>query len=637
MKPRPAHNPHANGYGPFQILLPGGRGPAELLVLITCTLLSVTPAGAFDDLATALRTMGFDPTVPGNAIVLFGSDVHMALQVDGLPAPMVTTNLDWRFVKAVNDMNPPPAKIVFCGDESSSLSPVPGTDGLQYPVAVAYATNEMRLFSESLAQLNYPRTNILWVPGNHDQSPTQEDAEFFQQMFPGMPPYQSFEVSEVKFILVNSGNFGQPGKSQTKWLTEQVASTSPTQTVVVVTHQPPFHGTVAHRGVRLLLKKLFADWPTRWWIIDGHEHSHGTEVFQVGRGNVVQETVGPVSTNTFVGFTYDVGCMFLCLSNGVAGRVYYHSINGDYEIEWSPNWDAPVPVVLPFENVKGLLWRRLKSHVVLPELVEKSCYDSYDWLAYPGTIQWKLDLSAHENQATHFLVLCDYLDPNSVISFSVDQEHWLDVPKSAPENSIYAFAIPPEIASAPAAYVRFVAPFLFNNWIGGWGLSSATATNLVTYPQMLPVADQTLMLGTTLTLGLGATDPYAPPDVLRFSLVSGPEGSILDQESGVFTWTPNTNDVGQSFEVVAKVDDGSFPEMSATNRFQVKVVPENYFPRIKLSVAEGRTVLDWDSKWQGYVLESSDSLQGPWQPTSTNPPVTIDLGQARQFFRLRSP
>ena len=154
---------------------------------------------------------------------------------------------------------------------------------------------------------------------------------------------------------------------------------------------------------------------------------------------------------------------------------------------------------------------------------------------------------------------------------------------------------------------------------------------------MLPVADQTVGLGTTLALGLGAKDPYSPPDVLRFSLVSGPAGSLLDEESGVFTWTPKTNDVGHSFEIVAKVDDGSYPEMSATNRFQVRVVPENYFPRIQLSVVEGRTVLDWDAKWQGYVLESSDSLEGPWQSTSTNSPVAIDLLQARQFFRLRSP
>jgi hypothetical protein len=446
------------------------RGVAGFLILISCTLMPVMRAGAHADLATALRVMGFDPTVPGNAIVLFGSDAHMTLDPSGLPAEVVTTNLNWLFVKALNDMNPPPAKIVFCGDVSSSLSPVPGVIGLNNPIAVMNSTNEMALFSKSLDQLNYPRTNILWIPGNHDQSPIETNAELFQLMFPDMPPYQSFEVSGVKFFLINSGNFGQPSLSLSQWLTEQVASTSPTQTVAVVTHQPPFHGTVAHRGVRLLLKKLFADWPTRWWVIDGHEHAHSTEVYQVGRSNVAQTTIGPVSTNTFKGFNYDVGCMFLCLSNGVVGRVYYHFINEDYEIERPPDWDHPLPVIVPFESVEGLLWRRLKSHQFLPELVVMSGYDSFDWLAYPKEIQWKLDLSAHENQATHFLIWSDYLVPSSVISFSVDRENWQDVSIPAPNKAIYALAMPPEIASAPAACVRLLADHHFNNWIGGWGV-----------------------------------------------------------------------------------------------------------------------------------------------------------------------
>src|SRR5262249_41617272 len=124
--------------------------------LLLLLVFSTSPLYAYRSLNYALDAIGFDPFAPGNAIVVFASDVHMCLDVSGLPAPVTTTDFDDRFVTNINAMYPPPARLVFCGDESSSLSPMPGADGLLYIDAMRNATNEMKCFLKALNRLNLP-------------------------------------------------------------------------------------------------------------------------------------------------------------------------------------------------------------------------------------------------------------------------------------------------------------------------------------------------------------------------------------------------------------------------------------------------------------------------------------------------
>ncbi len=551
--------------------------PLALSFLI-CVFAVLGPCSthAFTNLASAYAAIGFDPLVPGNSVVVLASDQHMCMDTQGTPAPVVTTNLHPLFLRTLHAMNPPPTKIIFSGDVTSSLSQVPGIDGTAsvdhyYPMA----TNEFAYFAKAVTTItNIAQSNIVWIPGNHDQSPRETNAETFRHWFPNMPVHQSFDVSGLHFILFNSGNYDLPSDSERAWLYGQVAATSPTQEVAVVTHQQPFPGGAFQRGVAPLLRELFGGWQRPWWVLCGHGHAYGTFVYNVGQSNVAQVAVGPVSTNTFVGFSPDVGCMFLCLSNGMAGRIYWRMRYDSFEIDPTPDWEHPLPYVAPFEQVENLLWRRLKSHVPLPEMVVTNIgVDSYEWYAYPQELQWQLRLGQHANQATHFLLLADALSFNAAVSFSADRTNWIDsfVPPST--NYIYWFPIPPAIRPLETGYVRFLGPGPYNNFIGGWGLATTNSDALVIYPKFAPIGDQRVIAGRPFTVTNVVIDPYAPPDLLTLTLLEGPVGGLFDPASGVLSWQPTLAQVDETVPVSVRVADNYLPSFSSTQHFRLTVVP----------------------------------------------------------------
>jgi hypothetical protein len=248
-----------------------------------------------------------------------------------------------------------------------------------------------------------------------------------------------------------------------------------------------------------------------------------------------------------------------------------------------PDWQNPRNPIAPFNGVEGLVWRRLKTHQELPELLVKNCSDSWDWLAYAGEIQWQLELGAHGNQATHFLLWTDGLDPDLQLSFSTNRETWIRALYSIPAKSVYSFPIPPEVACMPVAFARFISTNnnYYNNWIGGWALSCASGAELINYPQLAPIPDQIVRPGQALRIIPTVVDPYAPPDVLTFKLVSGPEGASLDASTGLFSWTPTSQHVNPKESVTIQVDDGSSPPMISTQQFWVSIRTNQVLPILK--------------------------------------------------------
>jgi len=71
--------------------------------------------------------------------------------------------------------------------------------------------------------------------------------------------------------------------------------------------------------------------------------------------------------------------------------------------------------------------------------------------------------------------------------------------------------------------------------------------------------------GTAYTYDVEATDPNE--DTLTYSLTTSPTGMTINSTTGVITWTPTEDQVGEN-EVVVKVSDGS---KSTTQSFTVTV------------------------------------------------------------------
>jgi len=107
-------------------------------------------------------------------------------------------------------------------------------------------------------------------------------------------------------------------------------------------------------------------------------------------------------------------------------------------------------------------------------------------------------------------------------------------------------------------------------------LSDETTFNVVIAevnlaPTVGAIGDQTVTAGATLTLTAAATDPDVPANSLTFSLDAGaPAGATIDPQTGAFSWTPTSGDVGDHLITVRVTDDGD-PVLSDTEDFNVHV------------------------------------------------------------------
>ena len=112
---------------------------------------------------------------------------------------------------------------------------------------------------------------------------------------------------------------------------------------------------------------------------------------------------------------------------------------------------------------------------------------------------------------------------------------------------------------------------------------------------------------------------------LYFTLAQGPDGMVIDPNSGVVTWTPPEDDEGQSFDVTIAVTDGTLFEEAT---FEITVMDPQ---RVRSSITRSET--------DGNVLEITDpdtNLEGlSITSTEDEPPITVrTLAELQKIFEL---
>ncbi|MCS7090108.1 MAG: metallophosphoesterase [Limisphaera sp.] len=548
-----------------------------LLQLALAGCAELVQGRTFPSLDEAYAAAGFDPWHPDNAVVVLFSDPHMNLWADVLP---ITTNLDARLIRAVHAMNPPPRKIIVAGDTATTLSPVPGW--VPYPWSMELGTNEMRYWLEAIrAFTNVAPEDIVWIPGNHDVLPFEEEAATYRQIYRDMPIRQRLDIAGVRFLLINCGNYGGRNPAQYAWLQQELRQTPMEQPIVVVNHVPPFHNPVWYRGTGVELRELFGDRPVRWWTMGGHYHGRALRVHQIGRSTVASLVVGtsnPLNTN---GGSDDTGFAVLCLSNGVQAVIYY-SFNLD-RFEWmpEPDWENPEPFFAAFEDAPGLLWRRLKKLGQPPEVEVFRGDDAIEWYAYVRELQLRLPLEDFEGQATHLIWLILAPSPDVRIQFEAESGQWVDQPFVPWTNFLYATPIPEAWRARSQLRVRYLSELGANDFLAGWGLVSTSAIPQRRYPRFREVPAPVVAGGETLALDFNrlVIHPHASYDGQRFALLSGPEGAWVDSQSGRFEWRCPVHQPEGILEAVVAVFDTDTPVFGATQSFQIQV---RHQPRVEV-------------------------------------------------------
>jgi subtilisin-like proprotein convertase family protein len=93
-------------------------------------------------------------------------------------------------------------------------------------------------------------------------------------------------------------------------------------------------------------------------------------------------------------------------------------------------------------------------------------------------------------------------------------------------------------------------------------------------PPELPVMpDQIAYALVPMVVDNSATDPDIPANTLTYALLVAPTNAVIDANSGIITWTPDSSDIGSTNLFTTVVTDDGVPPLSATNSFMVTVVP----------------------------------------------------------------
>lgn len=91
-------------------------------------------------------------------------------------------------------------------------------------------------------------------------------------------------------------------------------------------------------------------------------------------------------------------------------------------------------------------------------------------------------------------------------------------------------------------------------------------------PIISPILDQDISVGQTLVVTIAASDADLPAQILSYSLgAAAPTGAVVDQLTGLITWTPTSAQATSTNTFVVQVSDSGTPPLSDTKSFVVRV------------------------------------------------------------------
>jgi len=112
-------------------------------------------------------------------------------------------------------------------------------------------------------------------------------------------------------------------------------------------------------------------------------------------------------------------------------------------------------------------------------------------------------------------------------------------------------------------------------------------------PALTTIADRSVHAGYAVSFTAIATDPDLPGQSLTFSLINTvPSGAGIGSSSGMFTWTPTTNQIA-NHTITVRVTDNGTPNLSDTKTFNIAVLA---LPRVQsVFITNGVANLVWNS------------------------------------------
>ena len=151
-------------------------------------------------------------------------------------------------------------------------------------------------------------------------------------------------------------------------------------------------------------------------------------------------------------------------------------------------------------------------------------------------------------------------------------------------------------------------------------------------PVLTNVGDQSVNELQTISVQLVATDSDSRQDQLRYAALRSPVGSMLNAESGLFTWTPNSFAGGLRFGIDVQVTDDT--GLTDTKTFRISVVEndgEGSAP--VLQDIEKQTITEGQQLSVQLIATDSDSSQSDLHFAAVRSPVGSTLDPVSGVFR----
>jgi hypothetical protein len=200
------------------------------------------------------------------------------------------------------------------------------------------------------------------------------------------------------------------------------------------------------------------------------------------------------------------------------------------------------------------------------------------------------------------------------------------VPYIVADRVVYSDATPwPVTPDGTGDALKKVTSILYGNeplnWQGGAPTPGAAnfATGTNSPPALSPIANRSVHVGYPVSFTAGATDPDLPGQSLTFDFVGAvPAGVSLNPSSGLFTWTPATNQGPANYTFNMRVRDNGSPSLSATQTFNLAVLR---LPQVSsVLVTNGSVTIRWEShSGRRYRIETATSLAAPnWMPVGND-------------------
>ena len=424
------------------------RGAGAFGCLATGGCVGFSVVGADGDWKAAFRRAGFDPDAPGASFFVVTSDVHVGQNGESSCERHLAEH-----VRYWNAMNPKPKLLAALGDFADlnlyfGHRPAPAE-------AASVADREYPKFKAIMSGLDRAIKKVYLV-GNHDTYPGEDDRALWKKHFPDQPPYCAFEECGINFLKLDGGGDGAFSEEQERWIMDTSAKLPRDRQAVILVHQPSVGSIAAEREIGRVVKAAFGNRPGTSWLLGGHEHRNRFKRWYLSGGELA------VATHC----KDEDGWWAYGVKDGrIVARIFFSEKTGAFE-------EAPRSALTPssghiptgLDGVEGVLW---SAFVGSPE--ERECRvaventgDNGSWFYYVGRLHYRFPLAAKVAGATRLLLLGKQYGKRfkwnaAPVFLSADEKSWTQVKRIRCDGDINIYEIPPALQTARTLSMRYEA------------------------------------------------------------------------------------------------------------------------------------------------------------------------------------